>query len=83
MYYTTIAEYDAAIEDVKRAIAATLKSRSYTLTKAGVSVSRTSHELADLYKLLKALQDEREVLASAGERSARFALAGNARRFRG
>lgn len=82
MYYTTIAEYDAAIEDVKRAIAATLKSRSYTLTKAGVSVSRTSHELADLYKLLNVLQGEREALAG-GEHSGRFALAGNVRRFRG
>lgn len=83
MYYTTLLDYDEAIAGVKKAIASAMQGQSYTLTKGGVSVSRSSHNLADLYKLLKNLQDERAVLAGDSAASAgAHALAYNVRRFR-
>ena len=82
MYYTTLAEYDEAIAGVRRAISLALQGASYSLTKGGVSVSRSSHSLTDLYKLLAALQAEREALAGGLSASGGFALARNVRRYR-
>lgn len=82
MYYKSVSEYDDAIAGVKKAIASALQGQSYTLAKGGVSVSRSSHSLTDLYKLLRTLQDEREALTGGPASAGCHALAHNVRRFR-
>lgn len=83
MHYRTVAEYDEAIADLKTAIGHAMKGSSYSLTKGAISVSRNNYNLADLYKLLRLLQDEREALASGLQNSGAHALARNVRRWHG
>ena len=83
MFYSTVAEYDEAIAGVRLAISAAQNGRSYSLSKGGVQVSRESHSLTELYKLLRDLMAERESLLSGIPASGGYALAFNVRRDRG
>lgn len=81
--YSTVAEYDEAIAGVRRAIQSAIAGKGYSLSKGGVQVSRESHSLTELHKLLRDLTRERDSMVTGLPASGGYALVNNVRRERG